>query len=143
MTTLSEVVTARANGVYRFAGDAAVALRTLPHPPRHVRIRAPRDKAAILQACASALRFPGWFGHNWDALEECLLDLPLAGTPGLVIEMEGLSALARAEPETLRDAIAVFTDVAQAWQGRDGLLVVLLEGTGPVAQDLPELALDR
>ena len=33
-------------------------------------------------AIGKALRFPEWFGHNWDALTDCLLDmgwLPAAG----------------------------------------------------------------
>jgi hypothetical protein len=33
------------------------------------------DKQAMLVALAAALDFPDWFGHNWDALEECLTDL--------------------------------------------------------------------
>ena len=32
-------------------------------------------KEALLRNIAAALRFPDWFGHNWDALEDCLSDL--------------------------------------------------------------------
>ena len=32
-------------------------------------------KEQLLNHVATALQFPGHFGHNWDALEECLTDL--------------------------------------------------------------------
>ncbi|MBI3149753.1 MAG: barstar family protein [Betaproteobacteria bacterium] len=34
-----------------------------------------RSKAELLAALASAGHFPGCFGGNWDALQDCLLDL--------------------------------------------------------------------
>jgi Barstar (barnase inhibitor) len=46
------------------------------------------DKAALLQNMASALGFPDWFGHNWDALEDCLTDLSWRGAPGYVLLIE-------------------------------------------------------
>ncbi|OGS54914.1 MAG: hypothetical protein A3J79_10240 [Elusimicrobia bacterium RIFOXYB2_FULL_62_6] len=35
-----------------------------------------RDKKALLSALAAALEFPSYFGHNWDALLDCLRTLP-------------------------------------------------------------------
>ncbi len=37
--------------------------------------RAIHDKATFLSRVADALRFPAYFGHNWDAFEECLTDM--------------------------------------------------------------------
>ncbi|MBA4742276.1 MAG: barstar family protein [Azoarcus sp.] len=34
-----------------------------------------RDKADLLERIAATLAFPAWFGHNWDALADCLADL--------------------------------------------------------------------
>jgi hypothetical protein len=33
------------------------------------------DKQSLLQLIATMLRFPAYFGYNWDALDECLADL--------------------------------------------------------------------
>ncbi len=34
-----------------------------------------RDKASLLSHYAKAGHFPDYFGHNWDALNDCLRDL--------------------------------------------------------------------
>jgi Barstar (barnase inhibitor) len=62
------------SGVYRVARadevmDAVKGSSLLP-----VRV-AFSDKAQLLKNLAVAFGFPDWFGHNWDALEDCLTDL--------------------------------------------------------------------
>lgn len=34
-----------------------------------------KNKDALLDAIAAELRFPDYFGRNWDALDECITDL--------------------------------------------------------------------
>lgn len=46
--------------------------------PKALVVRVPtgiRSKEKLLAVLADRLRFPGYFGWNWDALEECLRDL--------------------------------------------------------------------
>mgnify|MGYP003296609880 CR=1 FL=1 len=45
------------------------------------------DKAGVLDAFATGLELPGWFGHNWDALVDALRDLD--APRGVPIELDG------------------------------------------------------
>ena len=71
------------------------------------------DKAQLLKNIASALGFPDWFGHNWDALEDCLTDLSWRDAPGYVLLIE------RPRPG---DDLGVLVDIlrssAEFWAGR-------------------------
>jgi hypothetical protein len=71
------------------------------------------DKAALLDNMASALGFPHWFGHNWDALEDCLTDLSWRDAPGYVLLIES--------PRP-GDDLGVLVDIlrssAKFWAGR-------------------------
>lgn len=52
---------------------------------------AARGKEKLLGVLAKRLRFPSYFGHNWDALDECLRDLSWIGPQGRVVLVhEGL-----------------------------------------------------
>lgn len=44
-----------------------------------------RGKEKLLSVLAAKLRFPSYFGHNWDALEECLRDLSWLGQQPRVV----------------------------------------------------------
>lgn len=44
------------------------------------------DRTTLLHALYQALQLPAWFGFNWDALEECLLELnSTAGRPVVLV----------------------------------------------------------
>jgi RNAse (barnase) inhibitor barstar len=44
-----------------------------------------RRKHDLLRAVASGLKFPDYFGWNWDALEECLCDLSWLDAPAGIV----------------------------------------------------------
>lgn len=71
------------------------------------------DKAALLNNMACALGFPDWFGHNWDALEDCLTDLSWRDAAGYVLLIES--------PRP-GDELGVLVDIlrssAESWAGR-------------------------
>lgn len=43
------------------------------------------SKAELLALLARAIPLPGYFGQNWDALEECLTDLEWLNRPKIVL----------------------------------------------------------
>ena len=43
------------------------------------------DKAEIMAQLAAGFDLPDWFGHNWDALYDSLLDLPPERWPDLIV----------------------------------------------------------
>lgn len=50
------------------------------------------DKAALLAAFADYCQFPDYFGHNWDALNDCLADWILAQDRPLCLTLAGDTA---------------------------------------------------
>ncbi|MFF7214100.1 barstar family protein [Streptomyces sp. NPDC008238] len=69
-------------------------------------------KSAFMERCAEQLRLPGWFGRNWDALYDCLTDLPGSEPGGLRLVVRGWHDFAAAEPGEWRTARRVLEDAA-------------------------------
>ncbi len=65
-----------------------------------------RDEQGFMDAVSLAFELPGWFGRRWDALAECLRDVPAA----TVIAWDGWTELARAAPRTCEVAIEVLAE---------------------------------
>jgi hypothetical protein len=72
------------------------------------------SKATLLAELARRLRFPGYFGYNWDALEECLLDLNWISEPSVVIRHSELPSL---HADELRTYVAILRRAAKHWSG--------------------------
>lgn len=72
------------------------------------------DKAQILDALAQRFDMPRWFGHNWDALYDCLTDLSWLPAKGYVL------ILTNAAPDTGTASILtdLLTDCCEHWQER-------------------------
>jgi hypothetical protein len=91
------------------------------------------DPPALHEECAQVLAFPAWFGHNWDALADCLADLSWLPGRGHVVIWDQYGVLARADLKAWRQAYEVFS-AAIAFRAGAGQppLYLLLRGTGPV-----------
>ena len=76
------------------------------------------DKVGFLNACADALCFPDYFGHNWDALEECLNDLAwLATARGYLLVWDRARQFGHGDPaayQIAHDILAAVTATRSA-----------------------------
>ena len=59
--------------------------------------------------------FPDYFGHNWDALEECLTDLEWLPGKGYVLLATGAEQILTADEEEFATFLEVLSDVGEAW----------------------------
>ncbi len=85
-------------------------------------------KEQLLNHLATALRLPKSFGHNWDALEECLNDLEGDGE-GYVIYYDHIDGLLGAHPDQFETLVELLRDAVESWKEDDEALVVLFSGT--------------
>jgi RNAse (barnase) inhibitor barstar len=76
------------------------------------------DKAEFLDRVSKALSFPAWFGGNWDALFDCLVDLGWRPAPGYVLVFERASVLSETQPEVFDTALSILDDATSAWRDR-------------------------
>ena len=85
-------------------------------------------KEQLLNHLATALRLPKSFGHNWDALEECLNDLEGDGE-GYVIYYDHIDGLLNGHPDQFETLVEILRDAVESWKEDDEALVVLFSGT--------------
>src|SRR5690349_1619173 len=74
------------------------------------------DKASFLAACAQALRFPAYFGRNWDALDELLADLSWLPPAPTVVLYDDAARFARQAPGEWATALDVLRTAVEYWQ---------------------------
>jgi hypothetical protein len=134
---------ARPPGIYRWLSRAhpAAVRRELAaagwdlHQLDGTRIR---DTAGLLDACDDSLQFPAYFGHNWDALADCLADLSWLPPHGRVVLWDRYGMLAASDPDAWAVAREVFQGAARERADRgEPPLYTLVRGDGPT--DVPIL----
>lgn len=91
------------------------------------------SKDEFLGGLGVALDFPDYYGHNLDALADCLGDLP-----DTVLLWDGWGRFAGADERGFTGVLRVLADRAARHDPEGGRFLVLLRGAGPDL-DLPTL----
>ncbi|MBX3236828.1 MAG: barstar family protein [Nitrospiraceae bacterium] len=76
-----------------------------------------KTKAGLLSEFARILSFPDYFGHNWDALEECLIDLEWLPAKGYVVVVTDADQLLAKpdEEDDYQTFIEILTEAGEGW----------------------------
>jgi RNAse (barnase) inhibitor barstar len=100
--------------------------------------------AELFSQWAAAFHFPSYFGHNWDALEECLLDLDwLSSVSGFVTLVRNADQLLAREATALPTFLDILKTAAAHWrQSRKPLVVVMETSHGASLVWLDQLKVD-
>jgi RNAse (barnase) inhibitor barstar len=144
-TELAELLDREVGGVYRYHGKlpAETMQAAITHGihPAVLDLARVRDKNGFLKIAADALLFPDYFGHNWDAFYDCLLELENRQEKGALLWLRDASGLARAEPEEFATAIDALGEAVEYWNDRQKTLLVVAELEAPIlAPELPEIS---
>jgi hypothetical protein len=86
------------------------------------------NKKSFLAKIAEVMRFPEYFGNNWDALEDCLTDLEWCPASRYILIYDAPDIFAQAEPDQWEIARDILQSTVAYWQNTSTPLDVLLIG---------------
>ena len=91
--------------------------------------RAIESKEALFHLVAKEMRFPDYFGNNWDALEECMNDL-MEWRPanGYVVLFEYAHIFCQSAPNDFLTFIDIVARIADEWAHEEVPLFLILTG---------------
>ncbi len=78
-----------------------------------------RSTAGLFPEFAKEMEFPDYFGHNWDALEECLTDLEWLPGKGYVLLVTAAEQILANDEEEFATFLEVLSDAGEAWASRE------------------------
>ncbi|HZV55101.1 MAG TPA: barstar family protein [Rhodocyclaceae bacterium] len=85
------------------------------------------SKDELLAIISKALKFPEWFGHNLDALADCLADMAWQPADGYLMLLEHCDGIhSKAEADFLA-TLQVFEQAANEWRDEEVAFWCLVE----------------
>ena len=83
-------------------------------------------KEGFLHTMAAALKFPSYFGMNWDAFEESINDLEWCPASGYVIILSSFEAFSQKSPDDFKTVDNIFKSAVKDWKARKKPFYVIL-----------------
>lgn len=96
------------------------------------------DKDGIMAHFADMLKFPAYFGKNWDALQECLADLESwLPAKGYLIVVENADLIYEGSDENFAVLLEILNEVSLQFADEDKIIFkVLMLASDPALRDL-------
>lgn len=115
------------------SGAKAAGLETL-----HADVGNCADVGSTLLELGRALKFPDWYGANFDALNDCLTDTDWQPAVGQAIFISGLKLLKKKNPEAFGVLIEVFQAASAVRQSLGSPFWILLDTPATDISPLPQ-----
>ena len=74
-----------------------------------------RTKESLFKEFTSVLEFPNYFGHNWDAFDECINDMSWLPANNYVLVISNFDKLLSESPEDLHIFLDIIKDTIFQW----------------------------
>lgn len=69
----------------------------------------------LFAVIASAMQFPDYFGHNWDALDECLCDMDWLPAEGYLLVLRNSAKGWSQSPYILGRFVTIWLEASEYW----------------------------
>lgn len=113
---LYQVPDHRIEAVLAGAHDAGFAVWRVP-------LAKVKSKRGLMNTLARVMEFPDWFGHNWDALEDCLTDLDWVPhpngkpeVPGFALLLDACDAFKGSHREDFETLLEICASASEYWR---------------------------
>lgn len=87
-----------------------------------------RKEDDLHRILGKGLHFPDWYGHNWDALADCLTDMSWNEADGYLLILQSAGTLATNDPQALTTLISVLQETVKVWKTEKVAFWVLMIG---------------
>jgi RNAse (barnase) inhibitor barstar len=99
-----------------------------------------QGKEALLTEMSKSLRFPAYFGYNWDALADSLRDMSWAGVRApWILFLDSGGYFAESNPDDWPTLLDILEAAIEFWRGRGSPLYVIVA----CISGFPEWSLDN
>jgi Barstar (barnase inhibitor) len=84
------------------------------------------DSNSLFQEFAIVMQFPEYFGHNWDALKDCLTELDGDEVDRYIMTIDRLDRFIANDPSQWANFLDVCKSVVEYWQDTETPVYILL-----------------
>jgi ribonuclease T1 len=105
----------------------------------HLEGRDIHDKDHFLKEAALALGFPEYFGNNWDAFADCLMDMSWHEAEGFVVLYNHFDTLTEDSPQAFATVLDIFRESTDFWRDQGKAVFVLLCGKKHLGAELQQI----
>ncbi|RTL54943.1 MAG: hypothetical protein EKK46_07445 [Rhodocyclaceae bacterium] len=104
-----------------------------------INLRRAATREDLLDAIARDMAFPEWFGHNYDALYDCLCDLGWRPAQGYLMLLDHCDSALAGAGSDFAATLAIIREATEEWRGQGLCLWCLVDLGADSINGLPAL----